>query len=135
VSGTHANNADAPKLPKSLGIRQLEFLLADDVVVAERFASSFASAHTDFDEKKAPDIVAGKTRCERVIALMATSHGARDPPGGRRESRHRDRLRVPVREAPAAAVRLLHEVAGRRVRTGRRREGRQVLGVGDAVIG
>jgi hypothetical protein len=70
VSWTFANNADAPKVPNTLGIRQLEYLIANDVVVAERFASSFASDHTDFDEKKASDIVEGKTRCEQVIALM-----------------------------------------------------------------
>lgn len=70
VSWTYANNADAPKMPNTLGIRQLEFLLANDVVVAERFVSSFAVDHTDFDEKKATGIVEGTTRCEQVIALM-----------------------------------------------------------------
>ena len=76
VSWTYANNAnDAPKVPNTLGIRQLEFLLAHDVVVAGG-VSSFAVDHTDFDEKKATGIVEGTTRCEQVIALMG-------PPGAR----------------------------------------------------
>jgi len=70
VAWSYANNADPPKVPDTLGMRQLEYLVANDVVVAERFASSFASDHTDFDEKEVATIVEGKTRCEQVVALL-----------------------------------------------------------------
>ncbi|MCU0974223.1 MAG: hypothetical protein MUF80_09770 [Burkholderiales bacterium] len=86
VSWTYANNADVPKVPDTLGIRQLEYLVANDVVVGERFASSFASDHTDFDEKQVARIVEGTTRCEEVIALLGRPgaraiHPVADKPG------------------------------------------------------
>ena len=70
VAWSYANDADAPRVPDTLGMRQLEYFVANDVVVAERFASSFASDHTDFDATQVARIAEGKTRCEEVIALL-----------------------------------------------------------------
>jgi hypothetical protein len=59
--------------PKDFGtvcVRTLIFVLSGEIVVGEGFKSSCAADHTDFDERKAADIVKGKTRCDEVIAMM-----------------------------------------------------------------
>jgi hypothetical protein len=45
-------------------------VLVDDVVYAEGFISACAADHTDFDERKAADIVKGRTRCDEVPQLL-----------------------------------------------------------------
>jgi hypothetical protein len=59
-----------PKDPDTVCFRRLVFGLADDIVISEAFTSTCAADHTDFDERKAADIVKGRTRCDEVIAMM-----------------------------------------------------------------
>jgi outer membrane protein assembly factor BamE (lipoprotein component of BamABCDE complex) len=66
----YSSEEEAAKVPGTLGSRQIEFLLSGDFVVGEAFASSFASDDTDFDERKAQDIVKAKTRCDEVVAML-----------------------------------------------------------------
>lgn len=70
INYTHASDAEAAKVPNTLGIRQIVFVFADDIVVAEGFVSSFASDSTDFDDRRVGEIVKGKTRCDDVVAML-----------------------------------------------------------------
>lgn len=70
ISYTYSNNAEPTRVPNTLCVRSIEFTLSGDVVVGEGFASACASDHTDFDERKAADIVKDKTRCDEVIAML-----------------------------------------------------------------
>lgn len=70
IDYTHANDAEAAKVPHTAGIRQLVFVFADDVVGAEIFVSSFASDSTDFDDRRAGEIVKGATRCDDVVSML-----------------------------------------------------------------
>jgi hypothetical protein len=70
------NEMEAPKLAGTVCVRVLYFIFSEEIVVGEGFASSCAADHTDFDARKAADIVKGKTRCDDVIASMGR-------PGGR----------------------------------------------------
>lgn len=69
ISYTYIGEAESPKAANSMGGRELSYLILDNVVVAESFMSSYASDHTDFDERRYQDIVKGKTRCEEVVAM------------------------------------------------------------------
>jgi hypothetical protein len=66
----YASEEEPAKAPGTRGTRQMEFLLSDDIVVGEGFASGFASDHTDFDESKVGDIVKGKSRCAEVVSRL-----------------------------------------------------------------
>jgi hypothetical protein len=70
VDYTYSNDTETPKMANSLCIRSLTFVLVDDVVFAEGFASSCASDHTDFDQRRVSDIVKGTMRCDDVIAML-----------------------------------------------------------------
>jgi hypothetical protein len=70
ISYSYIGEVEVPKVPNTMGGRELSFLLSGDVVVAERFMSSYASDSTDFDEHKVDDIVKGKTRCDEVVAMF-----------------------------------------------------------------
>lgn len=67
---TYAADAEPPKVPNTLSIKQALFVFADDVVVLEGFVSSFAADHSDFDDRKVGDIVKGKTHCDEVVAML-----------------------------------------------------------------
>ena len=66
ITYIYAGDTEAPKVPGTPGLRQLGFVLADDVVVGEIFLSSFASDHSDFDESRVGEIVKGTTSCDEV---------------------------------------------------------------------
>ncbi len=66
----YSNEAEAAKVPNTLCIRSLSFVLVDDIVIAEAFVSSCASDHTDFDEAKRSEIVKGTTRCDEVPSIL-----------------------------------------------------------------
>jgi hypothetical protein len=70
VDYTYSNDSETAKMANSLCIRSLSFVLVEDVVFAELFTSSCASDHTDFDDRRAGDIVKGTTRCDDVIAML-----------------------------------------------------------------
>jgi hypothetical protein len=70
IQYTYANDAEPAKMPNSLCIRSLTYMLVDDVVYGEGFLSACAADHTDFDERKAADIVKGRTRCDEVPQLL-----------------------------------------------------------------
>jgi outer membrane protein assembly factor BamE (lipoprotein component of BamABCDE complex) len=70
IQYTYANDAETAKMPNSLCIRSLTYMLIDDVVYGEGFLSACAADHTDFDERKAADIVKGRTRCDEVPQLL-----------------------------------------------------------------
>jgi hypothetical protein len=70
IQYTYSNDAETAKMPNSLCIRSLTYVLVDDVVYAEGFVSACAADHTDFDERKAADIVKGQTRCDEVPQLL-----------------------------------------------------------------
>jgi hypothetical protein len=67
---TRSDDTEATQVPRTLGIRQLAFVLSDDVVISERFDSSFASDSTDFDDRKVGQVVEGKTRCDDVVEMF-----------------------------------------------------------------
>jgi hypothetical protein len=64
------SETEPPKDSDTVCFRRLIFVLSDDIVIHEAFTSTCAADHTDFDERKAGDIVKGKTRCDEVIAMM-----------------------------------------------------------------
>jgi hypothetical protein len=70
VDYTYSSDTETAKMPNSLCIRSLTFALVDNVVFAELFVSSCVSDHTDFDERRAGDIVKGTTKCNDVIAML-----------------------------------------------------------------
>lgn len=70
VSYSYVGDAEVPKVPNTMGGRELTFLLVDEVVVGEQFMSSYAADATDFDERKIDNIVKGKTRCDEVVAML-----------------------------------------------------------------
>jgi hypothetical protein len=70
IQYTYSNDAETAKMPNSLCIRSLTYMLVDDVVYAEGFISACAADHTDFDERKAANIVKGRTRCDEVPQLL-----------------------------------------------------------------
>jgi hypothetical protein len=70
VQYTYMNDAEPPKMPNTLCMRQLGFALVDGVVFAEHFVSDCASDHTDFDERKASTIIKGQTHCSEVVAIL-----------------------------------------------------------------
>jgi hypothetical protein len=70
IQYTYSNDAETAKMPNSLCIRSLTYVLVDDVVYAEGFISACAVDHTDFDERKAAEIVKGRTRCDDVPQLL-----------------------------------------------------------------
>ncbi len=67
ISYTHAGDSEAPRVPGTLGLRSQGFLLADDVVVAETFVSSYASDSSDFDHTQVAGITKGTTTCDDVV--------------------------------------------------------------------
>jgi hypothetical protein len=67
ITYLYAGDTEPSKVPGTLGLRQLGFVLADDVVVGEIFLSSFASDHSDFDESRVGEIVKGTTTCDAVM--------------------------------------------------------------------
>jgi hypothetical protein len=70
IQYTYSNDAETTRIPNTLCVRSIEFVLVDDVVFAELFVSACASDHTDFDERRASEIVKGETRCDEVPSLL-----------------------------------------------------------------
>lgn len=66
----YSDSSETAKMPNSLCIRSLVFVLVDDVVFAEGFISACAADHTDFDERKSAGIVKGRTHCDELPQLM-----------------------------------------------------------------
>jgi hypothetical protein len=79
------SETEPAKDPGAVCFRRLVFVLSDDTVIRETFESSCVADHTDFDERKASEIVKSKTRCEDAIAIMGrpNSRGI-DPAGGKK---------------------------------------------------
>jgi hypothetical protein len=67
---TYSSDAESARIPNTLCVRSITFVLVDDVVFAELFVSACASDHTDFDERKASDIVKGETRCDQIPSML-----------------------------------------------------------------
>lgn len=70
IQYTFSDSAEPSKVPNSLCIRSITFALVNDVVFAEAFISACLSDHTDFDERRADDVVKGQTRCVDVPAIL-----------------------------------------------------------------
>lgn len=64
------SETEPPKVPGTVCVRLLYFMLSDDIVVGEGFQSNCAADHTDFDESRSGEIVKDKSRCDDVIAIM-----------------------------------------------------------------
>jgi hypothetical protein len=73
--------ADVGGKPLHQGVtpgRSLELNFYNEILVGQKFRSSWAEDNTDFDEKKVPNIVKGKTTRAEVGAAEALAQGQAD---------------------------------------------------------
>jgi hypothetical protein len=66
----YSNGEEAARAPATRGVRRMEFLFSDDIVVGEGYVSTFASDHTDFDESKVKAIIENKTTCAQIVSML-----------------------------------------------------------------